>query len=394
MDLPEFSQISHAFWTGWFGHLQWLFDRDQFRIDGVVLFPTMMICTRTDSHFAVELAGASRRFNGLVLKQRTQQSINEYFAQFPDEETESILFVHNRAGGSTFSRICIANEVDFSVAEKRFPSMRRYGSKLVSSNTTPFHFGPNFSGSLVLNDCLLLNARADIYRAKHFFDLLVVSNQIPESQLRLVLSDRVIATRHPEGTITVESEGEAERYLVASQLQSLYLTPHLHETTIGEFFTIHPDILARALGALRLVPEPHLNWVDGADENEDGAINPDLLFLRSDGFYDILDFKTALLANRNTTRGPRRRRAFISTINEGIAQLAHYAEYFTLPKNSQLALEKYGVQVKEPNLYLIVGNYDNTTLTEVQEAKRPFGRNLTVLDYDSLVQLYLGGESG
>ena len=389
MDLSEFSAICYRFWNQQFEMIQWLVDREQVVSDGTLLFPTIMICTGTEKHFLVELAGASRRFSTLVLKERKQHSTTEYLGQFPDDGPLEPIFLLN-ASETEISRLCLSNDVDFEKAEKRFPALSSYKSRLVrtNSNSSPIEFGPDFKDH-TFSDCVFLNVRAEIYRVKHVVDLLIVDCKMSASHLSTRLSNRVYGKPSAVGTITVASAPEAEHRLIATQLQSLFLSPHLHETTIGEFFNSHPEIIARAFNASRFVYEPHLLWIEAAEGNPDTAINPDLLFQRSDGFYDILDFKTALLDRGSTTRGPRNRRMFIAAVNEGLAQLANYAEYFNFEKNQLLALDKYEIQIDQPNLYLIVGNFDNTTAVEVEEAMRPFGKNIIVLDYDTVVQLYL-----
>jgi hypothetical protein len=109
---------------------------------------------------------------------------------------------------------------------------------------------------------------------------------------------------------------------------------------------------------------------------------------RNDGFYDIYDLKTALLNKTSITKGERSRRRFIDYVEEGVAQLANYSEYFDYSKNCQFASEKYGIKVKNPNLVLVVGNFENANKTEIQEASRRL-KNLTIIDYDSFLQLFL-----
>jgi hypothetical protein len=389
MDLSEFSAICYRFWNQQFEMVQWLVDRKQVASDGTLLFPTIMICTVTEKHLLVELSGASQRFSKLVLKERKQNSTTEYLGQFADDGPIDPMFVLSASGGE-FSRLCLSNDIDFEKAEKRFPALSSYKSRLIrtNSNSSLIDFGDGFKDH-AFSDCIFLNRRAEIYRVKHVVDLFIVDRNMSASDLASRLSNRVYGKPNPVGTITVESGSEAENRLIATQLQSLYLSPHLHETTIGEFFNRHPEIIARAFNASRFIYEPHLLWFEAAEENPDTAINPDLFFQRSDGFYDILDFKTALLDRGSTTRGPRNRRMFIAAVNEGLAQLANYAEYFNFEKNRLLALSKYGIQIDRPNLYLIVGNFDNTAAVEVEEAMRPFGKNIIVLDYDTVVQLYL-----
>ena len=127
------------------------------------------------------------------------------------------------------------------------------------------------------------------------------------------------------------------------------------------------------------------NGFDGSHDDEEKAINPDLLIRRQDGFYDIYDLKTAVLDRTRITKGAKRRRRFIDYVEEGIAQLAHYRSYFTSERNAAHAFAKYGVRVSKPNLILVVGNYDNAKPRELEEASRKLG-GISIIDYDSLLQ--------
>jgi hypothetical protein len=135
-------------------------------------------------------------------------------------------------------------------------------------------------------------------------------------------------------------------------------------------------------------------WVEKVEQNKDeAAINPDLMIERDDGYYDIYDLKTAALDKFSLTKGTRARRRFIDYVNEGIAQLANYEEYFTFPANREVAWQKYRIKVEDPNLVLVVGNFDNVNRVEIDEASRGY-RNITIIDYDSLMQLFLKPQGG
>ncbi|KTC37098.1 hypothetical protein AO265_23265 [Pseudomonas sp. ABAC61] len=181
------------------------------------------------------------------------------------------------------------------------------------------------------------------------------------------------------------------RIILASQLQNLYLLPGLRETTIGEFLKLHPEIIKKAFDTQHFEYEPSLKWVEHDGFCTDNEINPDLLIKRKDGYYDICDLKTAKLEKNRITKADRSRRRFIDYVAEGVAQLANYREYFQYPKNAALAKEKYGVEIKNPRLILVVGNWDNFNEQEVAQACRQY-ENLEVIDYDTISQLYINSE--
>jgi ABC-type antimicrobial peptide transport system permease subunit len=54
-----------------------------------------------------------------------------------------------------------------------------------------------------------------------------------------------------------------------------------------------------------------------------------------------------------------------NSIEEGVAQLANYAEYFTYSQNAAHAKDKYGLSVENPKLVLVVGSWENSSPEEV-----------------------------
>jgi len=110
---------------------------------------------------------------------------------------------------------------------------------------------------------------------------------------------------------------------------------------------------------------------------------------REDGFFDICDLKTAALTKQRITKDKHRRRRFIDYVYEGVSQLANYKDYFKFEKNKEYAESKYHVKVDQPNLYLIVGNYENAPKDEIEEASRMLPPNYLIIDYDTLNSMFL-----
>lgn len=184
-----------------------------------------------------------------------------------------------------------------------------------------------------------------------------------------------------------------ENFLAACQLQSIVRLQGLHENTIGAFIVNHPEIAKRAFGCSSMHHELSLPWLEHDGTVEDSEIRPDLLLRRSDGCFDICDFKLAKLDKKSLTRGPRKRRRFVDYINEGIAQLHNYKNYFSFPKNSDYALYNYGISINNPRLILIAGSYENINTQEALEACRPF-RDITIIDYDTLSSMFQSSAMG
>jgi len=181
--------------------------------------------------------------------------------------------------------------------------------------------------------------------------------------------------------------------VLAGQFTNLFLFPGLKEQSITRFLKGNPSFLESAFSSKSSIYHPKLDWIEGNDQSKDKAIIPDVLLQRPDGYWDICDFKTARLDKTNITKGGHRRRRFIDCVHEGIAQLANYDEYFKHRLNQDHARLRHGVAVSDPTLYLVVGNYENTVTDEVREAARSLGPNYRIVDFDTLVALYLGSQS-
>jgi len=50
------------------------------------------------------------------------------------------------------------------------------------------------------------------------------------------------------------------------------------------------------------------------------------------------------------------------------------------------------MDIVDPGLVLVVGNWDNTKLQEVEEARLPL-ENVSIIDFDTLVQSFLRADS-
>ncbi|HDY8234165.1 TPA: hypothetical protein RQL27_004031 [Vibrio vulnificus] len=389
MKLSEFAEVCHEFWDSYFS---WVYS---LQLQGMVkpaenkvmLYPQIILCTQTKNNFCFELMGSSKKYNGLIVKERKQNCIYEYLGQFPKGVGGGSMFNLNSGGGG-FQHLCLSHEVNFDAIEKRFPMVSRYKSRLIrsGSNDCLFEFGKDFK-DVYFNDCVFISVKGSLCRSKHIIELRVVRKNIPKDDLINSLNSYVKGSNEVKGVSTVDPIIEKE-CLIAGQLQSLYLTPSMHETTIGDYLNENKDIICMALGVKSFVYEPYLDWIEKPEDMPDKAINPDAMLERHDGFFDICDFKTGLLSKRKLTKGERRRRRFIDGVNEGLAQLANYEEYFDFDKNKQHALEKYKIVTDDINKLLIVGNFDNSIEQEFYQALRPF-KNVMVIDYDSLIQRYL-----
>jgi len=173
-----------------------------------------------------------------------------------------------------------------------------------------------------------------------------------------------------------------------SHLVNLFLSPQVRETTINKFLEENPEVLIRAVGAKKALHEKSLDWIEPFMPEGERSIQPDILVQNSEGFYDIYELKTALLLKKNITKGKRKRRRFIDIVEEGLSQLANYDDYFKSVPNLEYAKVKYGIDVKEPKLCLIVGSMENYSDEKVAQALRK-SPHMSVMDFDSLANAFL-----
>lgn len=353
--------------------------------DGVMLYPNLILFTNCAGYYTCELLGVSEVYVGLTIKRSQSTSIYRYLNQFDDRQPIPLFELGE---GQRFSFLTLSQSLDLEVVSERFPSVQLYKSALmrVNGRGSVFSFGEGFDNCIV-DCCVIVNASGPLNRCKNILHLMICRSSINNAGVVACYKDYMSDTQ-ARGVHNVLGE-DKRRQLIAGQLQNLYLFKGLHETTLGEFFRLHPDIVHRAFNTDNFHYEPHLRWVEHDGTCEDDAINPDLLVRRDDGFYDIFDLKTALVDKRNVTKGGRRRRRFIDYVEEGVAQLVNYREYFTYPNNALLAKEKYGVEVRSPNLVLVVGNWDNSIVDEVKQACRRYP-DVRIIDYDTLCHMFLG----
>jgi hypothetical protein len=374
----------------WNRYLKFIYEQQQkgnldLRGD-IVLYPNILLATKTKGLFVAELIGARKTFTFLKLIQHKEASIYRYLSQFDDSEPDPLIKLD--AACISFRFLCLAQGADFEVVKDRFPFVELFPCKLnrVGGRGSVFSFGPNFSSCSVENS-ILVNRRENLFRCKNILALFIVKSSISRKEL-FELFELLRIAGEVKGVHIVPSSRE-ESLIIGGHLQSMYLFPGLKETTIGEFINTHPEVVREAFKTSHFLYEPYLEWLEHDGTVEDQAINPDLIVKRPDGLYDIYDLKTALLEKKSIVKGPRKRRRFIDYVEEGAAQLANYREYFRYPKNRQLAKDKYGIEILNPKLILVTGNWDNASLKEIDESCRRYNE-IIVLDFDTLAHLFIG----
>lgn len=392
MNYKRFIEISNDFWTQYLTRISELHSRKLITIkdehgmicEEEILFPNILLLTQTKQFFITELIGAKKTFSGLIIKGHKEPSIERYFNQFSSNMPN---FFFKPAQDNGFYKICLSGSAELENLKTRFPAISLLKTFLCPNDPelsySPFKFDGN-SNFFHIGNSLLVNKYDGFLRAKYILH----ANAVQKNSSALEYSRWLekVVQHEIRGIHSVDS-AKAEDFVVASQFMNTYLMKGLRETTIGEFLKLHPEIIERGLKTQKFVYEPYLPWIEKTPENNDKAINPDLMIERSDGYFDIYELKTALL-DKNLTRGERKRRTFVYSVQDGIGQLGNYAEYFTFPKNCEYAFNKYGIKVDKPNLNLVVGHFDNANIKEIEEASRTL-KDINIMDYDSFLQMFL-----
>ncbi len=391
MKFEQFCEVSKLLWDDYLRFLRdWFRPKD----NQVGFFPKFIIVSCYDEHWTVELLGAQTEFDELqLIKRRKCGDISKYFNQFQVHKENSILHMQGRH--TSTQHVVLAQGMDYFPALERFPFLSLFQTTFLGIDASGplVSFEKDFRSTLFY-DCALLNKRGEAYRCKNILLLAVFRNNCTELELKyfydhfLKDGDPITGTRTSYG-IKNGSAGD-ESLLVASYLQNLYLADRVHETTLGAYLRDHSEVFLRAFNAKSFAYEPYLKWLEHDGSIDDDAINPDFILRREDGSTVILDLKLARTDLASLTKGKRNRRRPVDYVNAGIAQLVHYSFYFMFEANRAHATQKCGIEVSEPELWLVVGNIENVEASKMEQAVQANrGIKLNVMDYDTLVSHFI-----
>ncbi|HFS1363927.1 TPA: Shedu anti-phage system protein SduA domain-containing protein [Raoultella ornithinolytica] len=359
------------------------------KVVNYVYYPTTLLCVESEGELlSVELLGLTKTRKPLKIKKRNNISVREVTSIKRGGDVGSSFIEASSRG--RISNIMFSDEeakkfhdAQGNVLSNKFKTL----FKINDGITHLVGFSKGFKSFLV-SDCLLSYISNNIYRLRYINQLMMFNLGLNEEE---IISDMTYYIWNEGGEVLGVRYFSDERelpWVKASYLMNLVLNDKIHETTIGDYLNDHSDILLKALGYKNMIYEPSLKWLEKTRDNPDTYINPDALLQRGDDFYDICDFKKGLTKRKSLTKDERRRRRFVDEVNEGLAQLDNYEEYFTFALNARYAMEYFNVKVSTPKKILIIGNIENAKQDEIEQSLR--GRNnVLVVDYDSLVSSYI-----
>lgn len=387
MLFDKFKSDCEKYWNEYFK----IIEKNSINISspGTPLFPSHISFMDFGNYYGVELLGAELKPKPLKKKITKYKDVTDYFNLFKDPVNKPVLKFE---GGNGLTHLCFIQGGDLEVAQKRFPFIDLYTSRIGAKGAqgAMFEFSQNLE-DIFFERCAIINQSEGLFRCKNILFLAIFIKSVTSVEL-ITFYSKLLESSDGNGSTVIHgiftAGKDKERILMASQLQNLYLSSGVHETTIGDFLAGSPEILKSVFKTDRFVHEPSLKWIEHDGSVQESSINPDLFIKRADGKYDIIDLKLALLNKKRVTIGSRARRKFISSVIDGIAQLANYKFYFSFEKNREYALEKYDIDIDEPTLTLVVGSMENVYVDEVIEALRAHAE-MNIIDYDTIVSTYL-----
>ena len=126
-------------------------------------------------------------------------------------------------------------------------------------------------------------------------------------------------------------------------------------------------------------PEKECSWAGHSKP----AIKPDFFGEQPNGFSDIIEFKLPDFGGSATIGSPNRE-TFSAKINSYISQTRVYEEYFEDPRNREHVQRTYGMKVRYPRRYIVVGRRSMFSTEDWRAIQNDF-RNLNIVTYDDLV---------
>jgi hypothetical protein len=164
--------------------------------------------------------------------------------------------------------------------------------------------------------------------------------------------------------------------------EKLLSKPDVKEPEIQKFFEENPEFLC-GIRYKRVVSHPVLPR-DGKSD-----LIPDFLLERvNDSYCDILDIK---LPDKKLVVGSEERRRFSGSVDEALAQVSEYREYFDESANRKYIETKYSLKILKPNVLVLIGdsaNIDKEELIKIKD-RRKDGEVVTYSDISSQMRALL-----
>lgn len=344
-------------------------------------------------HFIIaELVGYSKIPTKIKPQIIKIDNIDSYFDLFNEGLGETLFNI--QANNCAFINFGFGRSEDIELLEERFGIKHIYPETSIirQGKGVLAHIDENV-GNFFMNKCVLLSRKGNFFRFRDVQNAVIYNKKGSEHDLEMFLKTHLskpFRTDRDLIGITFSKNRINDVVNVSKQFANLFLNKYIDEKTIDAFISNHKRYFEKIFNSSKILNQVQLKWVEGRYNGKEKYIKPDIFILREDGYYDICDLKLPLLDRDRLTTGEHRRRAFIHYINNGIAQLANYRDYFSFEKNKKYAEKNFGIKINNPKLILIVGNYENYNTEEIREASRPFDKDIIIIDYDSINRILVG----
>lgn len=364
----------------------------------IYLFPSTLVFTQTDTHYAFELLGSRRQNGPLLVKDNNKiSSFNRLVGSFEPDDRTLYIFGPSTAEQTNiherFVELTLTSQFDMEELERRFPGFSALSPKAQIRSLLPSDsfmlIDVSSIRTVAINRCFLTSRLGRVTRPRYINFLFGDSKQVDWQEFTEDLGRYMNIPSNLLMGVSPTVIGHAELLQLSAEFASLYFQ-NVEETTLTQFLRCHEEMIKRAFDADKVFFEEDLVWMEGNPDLDEVSIRPDVILRKQDGSWMIMDFKLPLLDKAKITAGKRARRKFIYTVNDGISQLFNYADYFSFSTNRTTAALTLGEEISSPQLMLIVGTTENVNMTEVNEARRSY-KAVEIIDYDTLVRLFLDG---
>lgn len=163
-----------------------------------------------------------------------------------------------------------------------------------------------------------------------------------------------------------------------SEFESMISKDKVKEHDLQVFLETNPKFLSFGNKYVRFTPRVLLKRGRGKSD-----LIPDFFLERAvDSFCDILDIK---LPKKTLLTGIPQRKRFTAEVEEAIAQVSEYKEYFDNEDNRQEVKNKYGLSVFKPDIMVLIGRASNISKEDLIRINDRY-RYVKVITHDDILK--------
>lgn len=172
-----------------------------------------------------------------------------------------------------------------------------------------------------------------------------------------------------------------EAHKVLNEFIELICLDETDEPIITKFLEINPIILQLAFSVNEPNPQILLEWQYETDKKN---LQPDFLSSKMDGYSDIYEFKLPNLKSAPIVGTPSRRHPSFE-IDQAIAQVNQYEEWFQQELNRNWLEKTHNIKILNPNKNIVIGRRNDFTPEDRRRLRED--RNVTIWTYDEFIEL-------